>query len=140
MAYRVIVSRGVVSLVMCGLLMSACGTNSSSNPGGAASSSERNPGQLIAPVTLPLTELPGRTVELRVGQVLNILVGNDPVDGFTGDISDPAVATFVSGHDDGSAQFNPGVTAVGPGTARVTVTTRSTGRAAAVFTVVVERR
>lgn len=74
---------------------------------------------VIAPVTVSANDLEGETVTLVVGQVLTIDTGDLAVDSYTGETSDPGVAEFVAGRDDGSATFNPGVRALAPGTTEV---------------------
>lgn len=82
-------------------------------------------GDVVAPVTMNVNDLQGATVDLVVGQALNIDTGDLAVDSDTGEVADPAVAEFVPGRDDGSATFNPGVTALAAGTTEVTMTNDS---------------
>ena len=64
---------------------------------------------VIAPVTMDAGDLQGTTVELVVGQVLNINTGDLAVDSYTAEIADGSIAEFVQGRDDGSATFNAGI-------------------------------
>ncbi|MCX6502312.1 MAG: hypothetical protein NT132_07915 [Microbacterium sp.] len=108
--------------------LSAC--SGSASPGSSPSS-------VIAPVTVSAGDLQGETVDLLMGQTLNINTGDLAVDSYRGTVADAAVATFVEGHDDGSAQFNPGVEALAPGTTTVTMTNTDGGIEPLEFTVVV---
>ncbi|MFT3714995.1 MAG: hypothetical protein QM774_03350 [Gordonia sp. (in: high G+C Gram-positive bacteria)] len=94
-------------------------------------------GNVIAPVTMSVGDLPGRTVGLKVGQVLNINVDR-PVDAYRGDVADTAVATFTAGRVDQTATFNPGINAVAPGSTAVTLS--ADGIAPIAFTVTVTPR
>ena len=95
---------------------------------------------VIAPVTVEANDLQGETVDLLVGQTLNINTGDLAVDSYRGEVADTEVATFVAGHDDGSATFNPGVEAVAPGTTKVTMTNSNGGIQPLEFTVVVTEK
>lgn len=103
--------------------------------GGGSSSDEPIGGDVIAPVTMEANDLQGASVDLIVGQVLNINTGSLAVDSYTGEVSDPSVAEFTEGRNDGSAEFNPGVTALAPGTAEVTMTNEQGGIQPLQFTV-----
>ena len=79
----------------------------------------------------------GSTVELSVGQALDMSTGDLAVDTYRGEVTDPAVAEFVEGRDDGSATFNPGVTALSEGTTKVTLSNQDGGIEDVIFTVTV---
>lgn len=97
-------------------------------------------GDVIAPVTTSVNELQGATVELVVGQVLNINTDSLAVDSYRGEVADPAVAEFIAGHSDGSAEFNPGVEALATGSTRVTLINDQGGIQPLEFTVKVSAR
>jgi hypothetical protein len=82
---------------------------------------------VIAPVTMDVGDLQGTTVELVVGQALNITTGDLAVDSYTGEIDDPTVAEFVPGREDGSATYNPGVLALAPGSTEVVLSNTDGG-------------
>lgn len=82
---------------------------------------------VIAPVTMDIDEVQGATVELVVGQVLNINTGDLAVDSYSGEVDDPAIAEFVPGRVDGSATFNPGITALAPGSTGVVLSNTDGG-------------
>ena len=73
---------------------------------------------VIAPVTMEASELQGTTVDLIVGQVLNINTGDLAVDSYSGEVADTRVAEFTPGRAGGSAEFNPGVTALAVGSSQ----------------------
>lgn len=111
--------------------LSACGSNAAEEPIG---------GDVIAPVTMEANDLQGAEVELLVGQSLNINTGDLAVDSYSGEVSDSKVVEFTPGHDDGSAQFNPGVTGLAAGTSEVTMTNAQGGIQPLQFTVVVSEK
>jgi hypothetical protein len=96
------------------------------------------PTPVIAPVTKSANDLQGATVELVVGQVLNIDTGDLAVDSYTSEVSDPAIAEFVQGREDGSATFNPGFTAKSVGSTDVTLTNDQGGIQPLEFTITVK--
>lgn len=90
---------------------------------------------VIAPVTMEASELQGTTVDLIVGQVLNIDTGSLAVDSYSGKVADPSIAKFVAGREDASATFNPGVEALAAGSTAVTLTNEQGGIQPLEFTV-----
>ena len=114
-------SIGVVALLVAGgAILSAC------SPAAPA---------VIAPVVEDVGDLPGATVELRVGQVLDITTGSLAVDSYSGTVADPKVAEFVAGHIDATATFNPGVTGLAEGTTTVVLSNSNGGIQDVTFTV-----
>lgn len=102
-----------------------------------AACSPTNP--VIAPVTKSANDLQGATVELVVGQVLNINTGDLAVDSYTAEISDSSIVEFVQGREDGSATFNPGFTALKVGETDVTMTNEQGGIQPLEFTITVTK-
>lgn len=90
---------------------------------------------VIAPVTMEANALQGATVDLVVGQVLNIDTGSLAVDSYSGEVADPSIAKFTAGHEDASATFNPGVEALAAGSTEVTMTNEQRGIQPLRFTV-----
>ena len=82
---------------------------------------------VIAPVTMSANDLQGASVDLVVGQVLNINTGDLAVDSYTAEIADGAILEFVQGREDGSAVYNPGFTAKAVGETEVTMTNEQGG-------------
>lgn len=110
---RLILTLGIAAVAAFGL--SACAqTADTTDPEPTPIGSD-----VVAPVTEDLDALEGATIDLRVGQVLNINTGDLAVDSISGEVEDPDIAEFTAGSDDGSAQFNPGVTALAEGTTTV---------------------
>lgn len=97
-------------------------------------------GPVIAPVTMDANDLQGATVDLVVGQVLNINTGDLAVDSYTGEVEDTSVATFVEGREEGGTTYNPGVEALAAGTTEVTMTNANGGIQPLTFTVDVAER
>lgn len=125
------------AVVTASLLVAGCAAASSSSPTGNATPIG---GDIVAPVTMAANDLQGESVDLVVGQTLNIDTGDLAVDSYTGSAADSAVAEFVAGKDDGSATFNPGVRALSTGTTSVTMTNKDGGIQPLEFTVVVTAR
>lgn len=92
-------------------------------------------GSVIAPVTMDANDLQGATVDLVVGQVLNINTGDLAVDSYTGEVEDTSVAEFVEGYEDDGATFNPGVKALAEGTTKVVMSNSTGGIQDLTFTV-----
>lgn len=97
------------------------------------------PTPVMAPVTMSANDLQGATVDLKVGQVLNINTGDLAVDSYEAEISDPAIAEFVQGREDGSATYNPGFTAKAEGSTDVTMTNEQGGIQPLEFTITVTK-
>lgn len=90
---------------------------------------------VIAPVTEDAGSLQGTTVDLVVGQVLNINTGDLAVDSYSGEVEDPAVAEFVPGREEDGATFNPGVKALAEGETTVVLSNSDGGIQDVTFTV-----
>lgn len=80
--------------------------------------------ELRPPVTVSFDEVDGRVFVLRVGEVLVVSTGDVLPEEYTVGISDTAVLDGFDGEKDDDASFNPGVKAVSPGEADVTVVHR----------------
>jgi len=90
---------------------------------------------VIAPVTRDVGDLQGETVELEVGQVLNIDTGDLAVDSYSGVVSDASVAKFIVGRQEGGATYNPGVEGLAEGTTKVVLSNEDGGIQDVTFTV-----
>ncbi len=90
---------------------------------------------VIAPVTRDVGDLQGETVELAVGQVLNIDTGDLAVDSYSGVVSDPSVARFTAGREEGGTTYNPGVEGLAEGTTKVVLSNEDGGIQDVSFTV-----
>ena len=92
---------------------------------------------VITPLSVEANDLQEQTVNLTVGQALNINTGDLPVDSYTGLVTDTTVAVFVEGNAQTGSETNPGVEAVSTGTTTVTMTNKQGGIQPLTFTVVV---
>jgi len=90
---------------------------------------------VIAPVTMDANDLQGATVDLAVGQVLNINTGDLAVDSYSGEVADTAVAEFVEGYEEDGTTFNPGVKALSEGSTTVVMSNSDGGIQDLTFTV-----
>ena len=90
---------------------------------------------VIAPVTRDAGDLQGETVELEVGQVLDIDTGDLAVDSYSGVVSDPSVASFTAGREEGGTTYNPGVEGLAEGTTQVVLSNDDGGIQDVTFTV-----
>ena len=116
--------------------LSACGASSTQNDSGGVKSTEQPiGGDVSAPVTMSVNELQGAEIELLVGQALNINTDSLAVDSYTGEVADAKVAEFTEGKSDGSAEFNPGVSALAVGKTKVTLFNEQGGIQPLEFTV-----
>lgn len=90
---------------------------------------------VIAPITRDAGSLQGATVDLEVGQVLNIDTGDLAVDSYSGEVDDPSVARFVAGREEDGATFNPGVEGLSEGETTVVLSNSDGGIQDVTFTV-----
>ena len=74
-----------------------------------------------------LGDVDGTTVEVTEGGTIDLTGDDETYTAWTADIADPDVVEFVPGRDDGSAQFNPGLTATSVGETEVTLENGETG-------------
>tara|TARA_R110002051_G_scaffold246021_1_gene305644 strand:- start:22502 stop:22882 length:381 start_codon:yes stop_codon:yes gene_type:complete len=117
-----------LTIVLVAAGMSACATDTSTD------------GDVITPISVEANDLQGDTVELIVGQVLNINTGDLATDSYSGETSDDSVAVFTPGTGGTGAEFNPGVKAVGVGETDVTMKNSDGGIQDLNFTVVVTEK
>jgi hypothetical protein len=98
-----------------GLALSGC-----SQPGTPSDSA-------LPPVIVELDTVDGTTVEVPEGGSIDLTGDDETFTEWTADIADPEIVEFVPGRDDGSAQFNPGLTATSVGETEVTLENSETG-------------
>lgn len=103
---------GALALAM-GVALSLVGCSSS---GGTSEDAE-----VIAPVIVNLSEVDGTTIEVTKGNVIDLTGDDETFTDWTAKIADENVVEFTPGKDDGSAQFNPGLTALDVGETEVTL-------------------
>lgn len=106
----------VISLGVGGMLaLAGCGSNGSTDA------------SALPPVIVDLGDVDGTTVEVTEGGTIDLTGDDETYAAWTADIDDPDVVEFVAGRDDGSAQFNPGLTATSVGETDVTLDNGETG-------------
>lgn len=81
----------------------------------------------IAPVIVDINEIDGTTIQVVEGNVIDLTGDDDTYLDWTADIADTSVVEFTPGKDDGSAQFNPGLTALSPGESEVALDNSASG-------------
>jgi hypothetical protein len=81
----------------------------------------------LPPVIVEIDSLDGTTVEVPEGGSVDLTGDDETYTAWTADIADPDVVEFEPGRDDGSAQFNPGLTAKSVGETEVTLENGETG-------------
>ena len=89
---------------------------------------------LPAPVVVEIADIDGETIEVVDGNVIDLTGDDETYADWDADIEDPTIVEFTPGGDDGSAQFNPGLTALAVGSTAVTLENSETGETVA-FTV-----
>ena len=115
---RVAVSVAVMlGVAMGGFGLTGCTSGGSSDGGSSA----------LPPVIVDLGDVDGTTVEVPEGGSIDLTGDDETYTDWTAEIADPAVVEFVPGRDDGSAQFNPGLTAESVGTTEVTLDNSESG-------------
>ena len=82
---------------------------------------------LPAPVVVQIDDIEGETIEVVDGNVIDLVGDDETYAEWDAEIEDPAIVEFTPGHDDGSAQFNPGLTAKEVGSTAVTLENSATG-------------
>ena len=100
-----------------GLALAGC--SSADGPSGASSA--------LPPVIVDLGEVDGTTVQVDEGGSIDLTGDDETYTEWSADIADPSVVEFEPGRDDGSAQFNPGLTAKSVGETEVTLDNASSG-------------
>lgn len=99
----------------------------SSPRAGTPSSSTSTGANALPPVIADLTHVDGTTVQVAVGNVIDLTGDDTTFTTWSAHITDPAIVSFTPGKDDGSAQFNPGFTALAEGTTAVTLDNTASG-------------
>lgn len=100
-----------------GFGLTGCTSSGSTDAGSSA----------LPPVIVDLGDVDGTTVEVPEGGSIDLTGDDETYTDWTADIADPQVVEFVPGRDDGSAQFNPGLTAESVGSTEVTLDNSESG-------------
>ena len=109
--------------VMLGVALGGFGLTGCTASGGSSGGDS----SALPPVIVDLGDVEGTTVEVPEGGTIDLTGDAQTSTAWTADIADPAVVEFVPGRDDGSAQFNPGLTAKSEGETEVTLDNGETG-------------
>jgi hypothetical protein len=121
---RVLAAFAIVGAAALGL--SAC-SSSTGGDSGSSSTSTPDSSSALPPIIVELADAEGTTVEVPLDNVVDLVTGDDEnVTAWTAKISDESVVEFVPGKDDGSAQFNPGLTPLAEGTSDVVLSNSET--------------
>lgn len=99
-------------VVAAGLALAGCTTGSDTLP---------------APVVVQLDDIDGETIEVVDGNAIDLAGDDETYTEWDAEIDDPAIVEFTPGRDDGSAQFNPGLTATAVGSTAVKLENSATG-------------
>lgn len=94
---------------------------------GCSSAGSGGDSSALPPVIVDLEQIDGTTVEVPEGGTIDLTGDDETYTEWTAEISDPEVVEFTPGRDDGSAQFNPGLTAKSVGDTEVTLDNGETG-------------
>ncbi|MBS1698931.1 MAG: hypothetical protein JST25_11085 [Actinobacteria bacterium] len=107
-----------------GLGLAACsapgGTTATTPPattGGTPGSGARQ----LPPIMADLKTVDGSTVSVPLDNVIVLTGDTTDFKSWTATIEDPTIVSFTPGKDDGSAQFNPGLSPITTGTTKVTL-------------------
>ena len=112
-------------------LLSACGDDD--DAGATTTAAAVGGSNALPPIIADLNSIDGTTVEVKVGGHIDLTGDSTTYKDWTGEVSDPKVAEFVAGKDEGGASFNPGIVGLAAGEATVKMT-NSTSNKTVTFT------
>jgi hypothetical protein len=112
-----------VVLVSVGAAMFGLAGCSTGGSGGDASEAA----SALPPVIVELGSVDGTTIEVTEGGSIDLTGDDETFNEWTATIADPGVVEFVPGRDDGSAQFDPGLTAESVGETEVVLENGESG-------------
>lgn len=113
----------VAVLIAAGALaLAGCTSTSGANETHPATASA----EVVAPVIVDLNDVDGTTVQVEVGNVIDLTGDDETYADWGAEIADESVVSFTPGRDDGSAQFNPGLNALAVGETEVALDNTST--------------
>lgn len=132
--------RSAAGLVAIGLLvltaalgLVGCASGGDSSGGPTSPSANPSPsdasaaGKALPPVIVELDAVNGTTVEVAVGNAIDLTGDDKTFTTWSAHITDPTIVSFTPGKDDGSAQFNPGFQALAVGSTAVTLDNTASG-------------
>jgi hypothetical protein len=112
-------------------VLTACGDDDDSS---ATTTAPPIGGSVLPPTIADLNNIDGTTIDIKVGGHIDLTGDDTTYTDWTAQISDPKVAEFVPGKNEGGASFNPGLVGLEAGEAQVTLT-NSTSNKTVTFTV-----
>ena len=115
---------------------SSAGRTAATTPPAPSSASPSPSAQQLPPIMADLKTVDGTTVSVPLDNVIVLTGDTETYKSWTAKIEDPTVVSFTPGKDDGSAQFNPGLSPITTGTTTVTLDNSASG-AHVTFTVTV---
>ncbi|MFJ4166542.1 hypothetical protein ACIPY5_13395 [Microbacterium sp. NPDC089698] len=105
------------------------GCSGGATPASSTSSAPATTGAgVLPPIIADLGSIDGTTVQVPLGNTIDLTGDDKDFTHWTADIADPKIVSFVPGKDDGSAQFNPGLDALAAGTTKVTMDNSASGK------------
>ncbi|MFB7843099.1 hypothetical protein [Microbacterium sp. NPDC056052] len=124
--------RSIAGLVAGAALATAAlglaGCSGGATPAESTSSATGTTGAgVLPPVIADLGSIDGTTVQVPLGNTIDLTGDDKDFTHWTADITDPKILSFVPGKDDGSAQFNPGLDPLAEGTTKVTMDNSASG-------------
>ena len=128
-----------VLIASAGLGLAGCssaGSTAATTPPDSSSASPSPSAQQLPPIMADLKTVDGTTVSVPLDNVIVLTGDTETYTSWTAKIEDPTIVSFTPGKDDGSAQFNPGLSPITTGTTTVTLDNSASGAHVA-FTVVV---
>jgi len=78
-------------------------------------------GDALPPVIVDIDEIDGTTITVAEGNAIDLTGDDESYLDWTAEIADSTIVEFTPGKDDGSAQFNPGLSALKAGETEVTL-------------------
>lgn len=133
MSRRARTGASIAALIAAGALALA-GCAEAGSSGGHAGHSPSASAGVVAPVIVDLNEVDGTTVEVAVGNTIDLTGDDETYADWGADIADESIVAFTPGKDDGSARFNPGLDALAVGETEVSLDNTATD-ATVTFTV-----
>ncbi|VXB69963.1 conserved exported hypothetical protein [Microbacterium sp. 8M] len=116
----------VALLVPAGIGLAGCsGGGAATAPSASASASTGT--QQLPPIMADLKTVDGTTVSVPLDNVIVLTGDSTDYKSWTAAIEDPTIVSFTPGKDDGSAQFNPGLSPLTTGRTKVALSNSVSG-------------
>lgn len=130
-----------ILLLSATLGLAACSTPST--PGATTSATPSDAGasaQQLPPIMADLTTVDGTTVTVPLDNVIVLTGDKTDYKSWAATIEDPTIVSFTPGKDDGSAQFNPGLSPISTGTTKVSLDNSISGKHVTFTVTVTEKK